>query len=263
MSLEALQKSSKNETPSGRGGNWKRITVQFPSKPPHPEGFFIMFINLIGERFGRLLVLSRTDNKGTHAAWICRCDCGEETIVSSASLKTGHTKSCGCLKHNSVKYGTHRHCSNGASKTYVSYRAMLERCYNKKNASYKNYGGRGIVVCERWLGENGFANFLADMGERTEGKTLDRFPDKNGIYEASNCRWATDKEQARNRKGNVTIEYNGNKKIMSEWAEFLSVDQRNFFHMLKRHGFEYSYNYYKNKKNERRSKVASSSTQKK
>jgi len=212
----------------------------------------------IGERFGRLLVLSRSENKGIHAAWKCKCDCGNETIVASASLSTGHTKSCGCLKHNSANYSIHGHSRYKAPgfKTYASWRAMLERCKNPKNASYKNYGGKGIVVCERWKGESGFVNFLSDMGERPDGKTLDRFPNKNGNYEKKNCRWATDKEQARNRKGNLTIEYNGEKKIISEWAEFFSVDNRNFHFMLKKHGFEYSYNYYKNKKNEGRSKVA-------
>jgi len=150
-----------------------------------------------GKRFGRLVVLSYAGSKNRESLWLCRCDCGKEKIVKRGSLTEGHTKSCGCLfrKSNgdaSTRKGQQR------SREYAAWAGMISRCENKKNASWHNYGGRGIKVCERW--RKSYANFIADVGRRpSERHSLDRI-DVNGDYEPANVRWATTKQQQKNRR---------------------------------------------------------------
>lgn len=146
--------------------------------------------NLTGQRFGRLFVLCLLSNQKHKRRWACRCDCGQFNIVVGEKLVSGKTRTCGCGRR---KHG-HSYF-NGRKQTtpeYNSYRCMLGRCNEPRTANYKNYGGRGITVCERW---NNFENFLADMGLKPSPKhTIDRL-DSSGNYEPSNCRWATYKEQ--------------------------------------------------------------------
>lgn len=151
-------------------------------------------IDLVGQKFGRLTVVARGRNKGSKVMWICACECGAGGVVQGANLKSGHTKYC-CLGP-----AAHGH-TRGQQKSgeYHSWAAMLERTRNPKQRSWKNYGARGITVCERWQGKHGFENFFADMGNRPERKTLDRI-DNAGNYEPSNCRWATATEQRRNQR---------------------------------------------------------------
>lgn len=129
------------------------------------------------------------------------CDCGNKTIVSTGNLKNGTTKSCGCYQREyQAKRGRKNFYKHGLSNhpLYPTWSTMKSRCYNKNNISYKNYGARGIKVCDRWL--NSFENFLKDMGEKPSDKhSLDRI-DINGDYEPSNCRWATPEEQAINKR---------------------------------------------------------------
>lgn len=160
--------------------------------------------NIVGERFGRLVVVSlgpQLPNCG-NANWKCRCDCGEFTFVRSNNLRTGHTSSCGChdreqasktMIRMSLKHGQGK--LNKQSAAYRSWRGIRFRCENPKCKAFHRYGGRGISVCKRWYK---FENFYADMGDRPPGKTLDR-RNNDGNYNKRNCRWATPKEQARNR----------------------------------------------------------------
>ena len=166
-------------------------------------------IDMVGERFGSLVVLRRNGAKRGQALWRCKCDCGSECDGLGYKLRKGIKISCGCREGEGgghpVKHG---HCpKDDPSPTWESWHAMVGRCTNDNASNYARYGGRGIRVCERWLGDDGFVNFLADVGERPEGKTLDRFPNRDGNYEPGNVRWATAKEQARRRSnGKLTPE---------------------------------------------------------
>lgn len=160
--------------------------------------------DLTGQRFGRLVVLSRAGaNKRNRALWLCACDCDrnrERTIVvSGAYLLNGHTTSCGCFRAEQFALLTTRHGQarrSGYSGAYKSWTGMLKRCTQPRFRFWKDYGGRGIKVCDEWLK---FENFYASMGDRPEGLTLDR-TDTNGNYEPGNCEWVDGYQQARNQR---------------------------------------------------------------
>jgi hypothetical protein len=176
-------------------------------------------IDLTGHTYGRLLVLHRVANgAGGRVRYRCKCSCGTEISARSNGLRSGNTRSCGCLQKE-LATGVMKH---GYSKTptYFCWDHMKQRCYNSKHKSYKDYGDRGIIVCDRWLK---FENFLADMGEVPEGLSLDRYPDVNGNYEPHNCRWATDTEQNRNRRNTVMVIFKRDKIALVELAEKLGI----------------------------------------
>lgn len=148
--------------------------------------------DLTGMRFGRLTVIAAAGIKSRQRQWRCVCDCGGTKVVAGSSLKSGCTKSCGCLNSETARKARTSHGMFGAPE-YNSWAAMIQRCTNEKEKRFADYGGRGIKVCARWL--ESFENFYADMGERPEGMTLDR-KENDGNYEPSNCRWATKLEQS-------------------------------------------------------------------
>jgi hypothetical protein len=154
--------------------------------------------DVMGRRFERLLVVSKIRIRG-RVRWRCVCDCGGHKIVQKGHLISGDIKSCGCFRreqswlHNQL----HGHSGNGKSPTYTSWYAMIRRCTNPNHDYYYLYGGRGINVCERW--RNSFIAFLADMGERPDGMTLDRV-NSDGDYTPDNCRWANNSQQILNRR---------------------------------------------------------------
>jgi hypothetical protein len=169
--------------------------------------YALLASQMIGKRFGRLTVIAmapsrKSGNGGMR--WRCRCVCGGKTITRASALWSGEAKSCGCLQKerasavaikNSTKHG---HAPRGKpSPEYITWQSMHARCSNPKHTVYRYYGGRGITVCARWYS---FKNFLADMGPRPAGKTLDRYPDPNGNYKPSNCRWATSSQQQQNKR---------------------------------------------------------------
>jgi hypothetical protein len=156
-------------------------------------------IDITGQRFGRLTVfnISREASK-KHVYWRCRCDCGTRLAVDGSALRNGHTQSCGCRQSEAASrtQRRHGHAINGGSRMYQCWLNMIARCYNKNGTYYRNYGGRGITVCKRW---RKFENFLADMGERPAGRSLDRINNDQG-YSPANCRWATRSEQNKNKR---------------------------------------------------------------
>lgn len=174
---------------------------------------------LEGQRFGRLLVVSRhpirAPGKSGGVQWNCICDCGETLITRSSCLVGGRTRSCGCWARE--KKTTH---SQSGTRTYYIWSNMLQRCYNRKAAgekTWKNYGGRGIRVCERW---SKFANFYADMGKSPEGHTLDRV-DVNGNYESSNCVWIPRSAQSSNTRRTKVVVFEGQEMVLGHAIKLL------------------------------------------
>ena len=175
-------------------------------------------VELAGRRLGRWTVIARVGSTaGKRSAWLCRCDCGTEKVVGSNALRggpSGRSRSCGCLRAERMSRMTRTH-GQTHSPTHRSWSSMVVRCTNPNVRGYDAYGGRGIRVCDRW---RSFANFLADMGERPRGTTLDRI-DVNGHYEPGNVRWATRKVNCRNRRSNVRITIGSETLTLAEWCE--------------------------------------------
>lgn len=188
------------------------------------------FKDLTGQRFGRLTVVSyngMSETKRRRHVWECACDCGGVHIASTQLLRSGDCLSCGCLKREHSHNASH---GMSGTPTYKSWNSMLQRCNNPNLKEFRKYGAVGISVCDRW---KKFSEFLADMGERPAGTSIDRIDGKNGYY-PENCRWATPTEQAQNQKKNVFFTYKGQTYCLSEWARRLGIHRATIDNRLKR-----------------------------
>ncbi len=175
-----------------------------------------------GQIYGRLTVLSFAGCKYGEAFWLCRCDCGFDTLVLGSSLQTGHTKSCGCKRRECGATINKRH-GMWNTPIYHCWSDMKCRCVNCDHIDYPDYGGRGICVCSKWL--ESFEAFLADMGPRPSSKhSLDRI-DNEGNYEPANCRWATQIQQHRNCRRNHQLTFQGKTQCLVEWAEEMGINR--------------------------------------
>lgn len=167
--------------------------------------------DMSGRRFGKLTVLGYVGrNKFDHHLWLCRCDCGNETLKTTSSLNSGRTVACGC-------YNASRKHGKVGTPEYATWSAMNQRCATPGHQAYADYGGRGIRVCDRW--SHSFENFLADMGPRPgKGYSLDRI-DNDGNYEPGNCRWSTQEQQMNNRRVNHKLTLNQRTMTVGQWAK--------------------------------------------
>lgn len=177
-----------------------------------------MVHDLTGVRFGRLIAVE-VARRGKSIYWKCLCDCGAETVTRSDRLRIGHTRSCGCLR---VEVGgkaqaTHRKTKTREFKIWIG---IIDRCCNPFSRDYRRYGAKGIGVCERWKGS--FEAFIEDMGWSPAKCSVDRIDNAKG-YSPDNCRWATAKEQGRNRSDNKFVEWNGERRCIADWAERIGI----------------------------------------
>lgn len=174
-----------------------------------------------GQRYGMLTVLGLSSRKiGRNRMWRCRCDCGATSEVVNYALK--HTKSCGCFRAINLRRmrTTHGRSTDPVFQVWCS---MLARCRTASDSNWPRYGARGIRVCKRW---EKFENFLEDMGERpSPDSSLDRYPDPNGDYAPGNVRWASRRDQARNRRSNLVFSLEGVTMCLADWSDRLGLSR--------------------------------------
>lgn len=189
-------------------------------------------IDLTGKKIGYLSVIKKTnDIIGVKAEYLCECECGKQIIKKQHALTYAKTMiSCGCKRKKPKP-----HPSTPEAKLKLTYNRMKSRCYNKNNTSYKYYGKRGIVICDEWLGENGFTNFYnwAMQNGYKQGLSIDRI-DVYGNYEPSNCRWADDFTQANNRTNSIHVLYNGKELPLSTFSEIIGVKYTDIYNLIEK-----------------------------
>lgn len=184
------------------------------------------FENLVGQKFGKLVVLEKIAQAKGHAKYKCLCECGKENIVNSQNLKRGKTKSCGCGEVKNRENNWKKITKHGLSDhpLYITWNGMKARCYNQNSEKYPVYGARGIIVCDEWKDNfEAFYNWAIKNGWE-EGLTIDR-RDNDGIYEPNNCRFADDEIQSNNKSTSVYITFNGEKKTIAQWAKHFNMPQ--------------------------------------
>ena len=183
-------------------------------------------IDLKGQKFGKLTVIERAENKGKNTRWLCLCECGNKTIVHAISLRSGSTKSCGCYKSIAPKLSNTKHGMSHTT-THKIWCDIKSRCFCLNDPAYKNYGGRGITMCDRW--KNSFEAFYEDVSKlphfNEKGFTLDRI-DNDGNYEPNNVRWVDRITQGNNKRNNRLISYNGETHTMAEWAKIKGLNYK-------------------------------------
>ena len=185
------------------------------------------FKDLSGQKFGKLLVVKRVENIGKQVAYLCKCDCGNTKVVKADYLRTGDTKSCGCLPHSHVKHGLIH------QRIYRIWLAMKNRCGNAKMDSYKNYGKRGIKICEEWLSDFKKFHSWAILSGYNDNLTIERV-DNNKGYEPSNCIWIPLPEQSKHRRNVIKIKYNNNFYTIPELAKFLGISYYKLYTKIKK-----------------------------
>ena len=197
--------------------------------------------DLTGRRFGRLVALGPLERvpkaKFAQLLWLCQCDCGKQSRVYARALKSGDSRSCGCLNLDRIR---ERNTTHGASYTHEAefwvWSAAKGRCHNPKNKAYSNYGGRGIEMCQRWRDD--FGAFLADVGPRPSPElTLERV-DNDGNYEPSNCVWGTRREQGNNKRNNLMIDAFGRRQTLAQWAREFGLLAHTLQARIARHGWD-------------------------
>jgi len=190
-------------------------------------------IDLLGQRFERLAVISQhTSTKGGNTKWLCLCDCGVQKAVLGIHLRNKNTRSCGCLQREVASIKCVPSLEKGYTKMpeYSIWVGIIKRCTNKNCASFKNYGGRGILVSESW--GKSFPQFYTDMGPRpSKAFSVDRI-DNNGNYSKENCRWATKTEQSNNTRRNVVFQG----KNLKQWSVELGFSYATIWERFYRHG---------------------------
>ena len=184
-------------------------------------------IDMTGKRYGRLVAVRPMPNR---RKWWCRCDCGAERAFDGYHVRSGASNSCGCLMReiNGAR-GTHR---MAGTPTFTAWCTMRQRCSNPATPCFPLYGGRGIKVCDRW---QYFENFLADMGLRPSGMSIERI-NNDGNYEPGNCRWASARDQANNRRSNKRLTHKGRTQTIAEWAREVGISNLALAQRL-RHGW--------------------------
>lgn len=195
--------------------------------------------DITGEKFGRLTVVSLAGTKlvGTRkkhrAIWNCQCDCGGTAVVTGASLRSGNTKSCGCLLRDITvdRCTSHGNATRKRqTKEYTTYLGMRSRCENPNSTDFADYMARGIYVCERWV--NSFANFLSDMGKAPSAQhSIDRI-DNDGPYSPENCRWALPRQQARNKRSTRYVEAFGKRMSVAELSEVIGKPYQSILYRI-------------------------------
>ena len=187
------------------------------------------YVIVPGMKFGELITIKLEEKKDNVEFWLCKCSCGNYAIVRKGNLHNNHTRSCGCLAgvaHNSCY-----------TRIYRIYQNMVDRCTRKNNRAYPRYGGRGIKVCDEWMGKFGFVAFRdwAYSNGYDETLTLDRI-NVNGGYSPANCRWVTMKEQANNKRNNALVEFRGKTQTVAQWCDELNLPYNRISYRLN-HGW--------------------------
>lgn len=188
------------------------------------------FIDITGNKYNKLKVISFYDIKDNKSRWLCQCDCGNQKILYGKDIKNGNTKSCGCSLRKK-KYD--KETEKIMKRLQNIYYCMKQRCYKKNNPTYKYYGARGVTICEEWLKDiNNFHNWAMSSGYKNN-LTIERI-DVNGNYEPNNCKWVTKTQQGYNRTNTVSYTIDNQTKCLSEWCKIYNINYEVVYKRLKR-----------------------------
>lgn len=187
--------------------------------------------DLTGKKYNQLEVIKLDHIDKNHTCyWLCKCDCGNFKVINGNKIKNGNTKACGCMRGKTTKY------NNQNKKLYKKWQHMISRCYNKNDVSYKNYGERGIKVCEEWKDYDNFALWSIHNGY-SESLEIDRI-NVNGNYEPKNCRYITNLANRRNKRNTLKYQYNGKILTLKEIAEMLNLEYKTLWSRMKRNNYD-------------------------